>query len=474
MSALAPARRVALALLSQRRRRGARMRELLRTSRAMGALDARDRALASRLALATVASEGLLDELVDACLRRPSAVEPRVRDALRLATFELCFLDTPVSVGVSQGVELVRSVQPHAAGMANAVLRRVADEARGRVAAARGRCEGGGATLDDLALSSGLPRWLLSRIAGSCGTPAARDVARSQLEAAPVYVASNLVRRPPDEAEALLRAAGLSPVATSLPASFRLEAPAGLATSGLVASAEVVVADLAAQLVACVAAPRPGTRMLEVGQGRGTKTILLESAARGLGGLAEVVGVDSAAHKVDVASRRMARAGLSGAVSCLALDARSLFGEGVAPRLARPFDTVLVDAPCSGTGTMRRHPETCWSLDERSLSQGGPLPGLQLQILSAAAARVARGGTLVYATCSLIHEENEGVVEAFLRSAAGEGFSLARVMDAPGVVALPDSARDLVAGSLGDRGLLQTLPRPGSYDGHFCARLVRA
>lgn len=126
----------------------------------MGALDERDRALASRLVLGSVAAEGELDRVIDSHLRRGAKLEPRVRDALRLAVFEVLYLDTPDFVAASQGVELVRTVAPRAAGLANAVLRRVADEDVARLAASREALARGRFSVYDMAHVGGLPIWL--------------------------------------------------------------------------------------------------------------------------------------------------------------------------------------------------------------------------------------------------------------------------------------------------------------------------
>ena len=228
---------------------------------------------------------------------------------------------------------------------------------------------------------------------------------------------------------------------------------AGLAASGLVTNVDVVVSDLAAQMVAHRAAPRPGQRVLEIGQGRGTKSILLENEALLTGGVATIVAVDSELFKVRIASRRMETAGLADNVSCYVLDARQLASHDVPDAFKRPFDLVFIDAPCSGTGTMRRHPEIAWSLDEAALAGEGTLPLLQRQILDAAATRVAPGGRLVYATCSVLPEENERVIEAFLASDQGDSFELVSYTE--------------------EVPYLQTMPRRGGCDGHFCAVLQR-
>lgn len=447
MSRIAPARRVALALLGEVRRRDAHSRDLLRTSASLDGLSGRDRALATRLVLGVTGSVGMLDAVLSKNLSRGVRLEPRVRDALRLSAFELLFLGTPASVAASQGVELVRSVRPRAAGLANAVLRKVADKDVASRQAALARVRAAEADASELALASGYPAWLLERVTRERGRDVACDLALSALDPAPLYVACNEARHDADEAYGLLERAGLDPQPTQLPGSFVLRSPAGLSASGLVDSADVVVADLSAQRAVGLAAPSPGTRVLEVGQGRGTKTILLQGAALRSGGPLDVVGIDSEAFKTSVARRRMAQAAIADHVACVTLDARDLGSEDVPEAVRGQFDLVFVDAPCSGTGTLRRHPEIAWRLDPRDVaSPEAALPALQLQILAAAASCVRAGGTLCYATCSVLEAENDRVVEAFLASGPGARFAW-------------------------DADPMRTSPAPGAPDGHFCARL---
>ena len=428
MARLSPARRAALALLGERRRRDARARDLLRGAGALDKLDERDRGLATRLVLGVTAAEGALDALVDAHLRRSAHLEPRVRDALRLATFELVYLGTRSDVAVSQGVELVRSVAPRAAGLANAVLRRVAEKDVATVSAARERVAAGACDVSDLALVGALPEWLAERV----GTRAL-----SALAPAAPWVAVSRACRTEDEALALLADAGCEPEVGPLPGSVRLGAPSRLASSGLVERVVVIPCDLAAQEVALLAAPAPGERVLEVGQGRGTKTLLLENAAIAAGGPCEITAVEVSPRKSALARRRMEAAGVAEHVRCVCADGRAL------PEDLGTFDLVFLDAPCTGTGTLSRHPEIAWSL---APSAPAELAALQADLLAAAAARVAPGGRLLYATCSVLTEENEGVIQGFLASDAGAGFELVRA------------------------GLTEV---PGGSDTHFHALLAR-
>ncbi len=430
----------------------------MRESPKLAKLDERDRGLAVRLVLGVTAAVGFLDERIDVRLRGRTKLEPQVRDALRLSSYELLFLDTPASVAVSQGVEVVRGVRPRAAGLANAVLRRVADEdvparkaALLRVSDSAAychaddgdRCSGKShaAPIDDLVWISGYPARLLERV-GDVRT----DVARAATEPPPVYVATNLAKHDDEKTRLLLASAGLEPQACDVAGSYLLGYPAGLARSGLVEGADVVVADLSAQRVVSRLPVKPGMRVLEVGQGRGTKSVLLQSMALRSGGFAQMVGIDSVGFKVKVAAERMVRAGLKYAVTCLEFDACALASSAVLPaQLTEPYDLVFVDAPCSGTGTMRRHPEIPWSLTSEDVTS---LARLQVRIIRAVSSRVRPGGALCYATCSLLQEENEDVVEAFLASAEGANFVL-------------------------EGSPLRTHPIVSGPDGHFMAKLCR-
>lgn len=469
MARLSPARRVALALVSERRRRDGRIRDIARVDEGMARLEPLDRALAFRLAVGATAARTVLNALVDERLKRPSSLEPRVRDAFELAAYELCYLETPTQAAVSQGVELVRSVAPRAAGMANAVLRRLAREVRPAVAAAREAMCAGEATTEELSLAAALPLWLVERVCEERGSAFAHGLCMAQVAPAPVYVAANGLRHGADELEDLLREEGLEPEAVEgLAGTFVLGEPAGLARTGLVERVDLVVADLSAQLVCRLAEGPEGCRLLEVGQGRGTKSVLL-STATGACHPKHVVGVDAVGSKVRLSRRRMEAAGLADCVSCVEADGCKLGDKALPEALDGLFDVVLVDAPCSGTGTMRRHPELPSSLDAAQVKE---ISQLQLRMLSAASARVAPGGTLLYSTCSVMREEDEGVVAAFLASEAGRDFACQSVAQAPAVTR--DAAlASLVEAATTDGGHLLTVPSPTGGDGHFCARLVR-
>lgn len=470
---LSPARKAALGALATAARDGSYVRDVLDHARAVAALDARDAGLARRLALGVTACGGCLDEALDFHIAKPRQVAPRVRLALRVAAFELMYLGTPPQAAVSQGVELVRAQAPHAAGFANAVLHRLAEGAAGYLAAGDVPEEGAIAPhvdgrvsrrLVSAARRAGMPVWLASRIEGSLGPDAAHELFCAQLEPAPVAVHANPL-------------AGIDisgSLAAGVPGCIIPNGLRALISSGALGDGRAVASDAHAQLVA-TAATRAGS-CLEIGAGRGTKTFIMCCQARRAGLSREHVALDLYPGKCKANLERLAAGGLGHGVRAVAGDARDLdsaLGEldaGAGGRVL--FDTVLVDAPCSGTGTMRRHPETPWRLEPEDALAG--LPSLQLEMLSCAASRVSPGGELLYATCSVLDCENVGVVDAFMRSPAGGRFGLAPVHEAePFSYGVLEGAAKTALAHEDALGRFQTVPAPGGFDGHFCARMVR-
>ena len=456
MAGLSNARKAAFAALVAARERDAYVRELMNSPSApvlVGRLSAEDRAFALRLALGVTATRGTLDELIDRFASKPAKVDPDVRDALRLAVYEMAFLGKSPHVAVSQGVELVKSRAKSAAGFANAVLRRAGEAVPAFMA------ESG-------AHRFGLPAWLFDRVGVELGAERAEAFGRAGLEQAPTYVA-NVPQWISDKRapEAFLEAGMRVRACGAVPGAWQALDPAAAATCRLVAQDQALVSDYAAQAVALLAAPEPGDRVLEVGSGRGTKTILLAGHAHRRQGAARIWALDVHAFKAGLAAERLERARVSG-VTQVTGDARDLAGQAGLPAA---FEHVLVDAPCSGTGTLRRHPEIAWSLTEADVAS---CASLQLDILRSVAPRVARGGLLTYATCSVLRAENEDVVAAFLASPEGAGFE--RVLPADVVCASDQALVDEMSDRTTPEGFLHTYPAPMACDGHFAACLRKA
>mgnify|MGYP000854271369 FL=1 len=474
MAKLAPARAAALDLAAQCRRKHARMRNFLRTSHKMDVLGEKDRALAMRLLLGSVSAVGELDRVLASYLPKRRHLEPKLRDALRLATFEILYLHTPKHVAVSQGVEMARRASAQATGLANAILRRIAADVSPRVdeACARLRAGNDERLLEDLAHVSGQPDWLCQKLVASMGVSVATPLLLHVLEPAPVYVALR---------EGLSHdvLSAFDPHASIAPQSFFLESPAGLAASDLVAHAKALPADISSQLVALLALSGREKTLLEIGQGRGTKTILLLQNAALLNHTLHITAIDIDPQKVEIARKRFVEAAVDNQVTSVVfnaakLEAREESGE-LPDELAHTFDTVFIDAPCSGVGTLRRHPEIGWSLDEDAVCSDGILPKVQKDILVEASRKVAAHGTLVYATCSPLYEEDEAVVEAFLATEEGSSFEPEDITESAAFELLSDAGKRVVQKAQTKTGYAHFGYQPDILDAdqHFLAKLRR-
>lgn len=436
MSKLAPARKVALALLGEQRRRGAYIHDVARNSDAFNALDERDRNFCMRLITGVTITSGLLDLQLNQYFEKPHKVEPRVRDALRISTFEILYLDS-LEVAVDQGVELVRSVQPYAAGLANAVLRRMLKK-------------------------QPMMQSCFERVHQLAQQP---QLAFDDLQDIDVRALEAVCGYP-----AWLTQCLIENIEPALVANMALDALSAAPSSQVSIGQNLIPCDLSAQCVAQLAAT-PGSTVLEIGQGRGTKSLIMASLG------AKVVGCELHEFKVAETQRRASFYGLQDKICSLVFDGLELAHQEALPdELAGTFDTVLLDAPCSGTGTMRRHPEIPWHLEQDSVDPGNPdsLCALQLKLIKAASARVASGGQLIYSTCSVLKAENDWVVSAFLSSHEGEGFKRAYLLGAPGADNLDELYEEHLENWRQPNFAFQSYPLAGLPDGHYCCRLVKA
>lgn len=442
---VAPARRAALHALARIRRDEAFSGPVVASELARASLSPADAALATRLTYGVLASQGVLDETIDRHAK--GSLEPRVRDALRLATFELLFGRAPSYAVIDQAVSSVRMIRAQAAGLANAVMRRVAEEAP---AFPWGDPE---TDRDALARLTAHPRWIVDLALGDLGDQAGREMLACGMEAAPVYIRLEPFVGRREETLSSLQAAQPVPSPPD-PDCFRLDSPQAAFRDA--ARAGWFAMDAAAQMAPRVCAPAPGVRLLDVGAGRGNKTVCLQGMAHRAGGLAEIVALDVHTSKVARLRERLEESRVDGV--------ETVTGDGT--RLEEtfadaPFDTVLIDAPCTGLGTLRRYPEKRWRL---ASGEPGRLADLQLRLLESAAGVVRAGGRLVYSTCSVANRENDGVIDAFLAGAKGRSFTLEPLDDR-----VPSEWRGFGTA----RGCFQSWPTSGGPDGHYVAALRR-
>ena len=303
------------------------------------------------------------------------------------------------------------------------------------------------------AVRADLPDWLWDRLVEAHGAAEAMHIAQGLLNPAPLDLRVNLARIDREGALAQLAREGIEGRATPYsPAGIRLVGKPAINRHPLFLNGEIEVQDEGSQLLAYLLAPRRGEMVADYCAGAGGKTLALAMLMRGTG---RVYAMDVSAKRLAALAPRAARAGVSN-VHSIALSGES---DTRAKRLAGKIDRVLVDAPCSGFGTLRRNPDLKWRHDAAAIAQ---LADKQSRILAAAARLAKSGGRLIYATCSILEQENEAVVERFLRETPGF-----RALHCGELLAAQRIALDT-----GPR--LRLWPQQHGTDGFFAAAFERA
>jgi 16S rRNA (cytosine967-C5)-methyltransferase len=446
-----PPRRAALDLLTAVRERDAYANLALPAILCRYRLHDRDAALATELGYGTLRAQGLLDAVIEACTDRPlTRVEAPLLDALRLGAYQLLRTRIPPHAAVDTTVELVRAdAGSRSAGFVNGVLRSVGarDEAAWVAELAPAAAED---PVGHLAFAHAHPRWIAQAFADALEGTGELAAALAADDARP---AVHLLARPGDiTAEELALVTGGEPAPYS-PYGVHLE-PGGGEIGELDAVSEglAVVQDEGSQLVALaltrVPVDRSGTgRWLDLCAGPGGKAVLLGALAGIDGGTVDAV--EPAEHRALLVRR---------AVDGLPVTVHVADGRE-APLPDAAFDRVLVDAPCTGLGALRRRPEARWRRRPDDVARLAPL---QRELLTAALRHVRPGGVVAYVTCSPHLSETAGVVNRLVRTRRDEVEQL--------------DAREVLPGvpHLGDGPAVQLWPHRHGTDAMFLALLRRA
>ncbi|MBI4610938.1 MAG: 16S rRNA (cytosine(967)-C(5))-methyltransferase RsmB [Candidatus Rokubacteria bacterium] len=365
-------------------------------------LPVRDRALATELVYGTLRWQRRLDWiLAPHSRRRLERLDPWVRNLLRLTAYQLQFLyKIPEWAAVNDAVELARRRgHSEVAPFVNAVLRSLT--------------RSGGALpplpddpVEAEAVRLAFPSWLAQRWAGRLGLDEATRLMTALDERPTVTVRVNLLKCSREAlAQRLAREEEVTASPTALASDgLTLEDPGPAFKFNAFKEGWFTVQDEASMLIAHLLAPRAGETVADVCAAPGTKTTHL---AQLMGDRGRVIAMDRHAARLRLVARAASRLGIG------SVEAHAGSVEALAPKFRELCDRVLVDAPCSNLGVIRRHPDVKWRAAEVDL---GGLAAHQRRILEAAATLVRPGGTLVYATCSLEPEENEGVVLPFLEA----------------------------------------------------------
>ena len=406
-------------------------------------LDARERAFAQRLAYGAIQRRATIDHVLSGISARPLAeIDPPLLDALRLGVYQLVWLGSvPDRAAVDETVELAKLAAPSAAGFANAVMRRAGREARGLVA-----------SLDDstperAALAHSHPEWLARAWWEELGPADARALMAADNEAAESAVRANELRTTAGELRAALAEQEVTArTAPELPEALVLDAPFDAHGSELFARGLLMPQSRGSMLVSRVLAPRPGERVLDMCAAPGAKTTHLAALMKNEGELVAVERDPGRARELRENCERMG-------ATCV--EVRQADATAAPP--GRPFERILLDAPCSDLGTLRSRPDARW---RKSPEQVERVAREQAALLDAAAAGLAPGGTLVYSTCTISPPENARQVERLL---AAE----------PSLRADDLGAEHPEFHGAGDPRFLQLLPHRDGTDGFFIARIRR-
>lgn len=398
-----------------------------------GPLGGKDRSLVREIVLGTLRWRRRIDSVLATYLTQPLDRLPAVTlTLLRLSTYQLRHLDrVPAYAIVSEAVEITHQRDPKRAKVVNAVLRGIADRRKREASSCPSQTEA-----EQLALTQSFPQWLVERWVsryGVCRTNLALEAMNARQPLTIWLRTTSAISR--DIIQELTQKGFAPSVHDRIPNLLYIARPAGLFDTQSYLDGKFVVIGPAAARVIDFAEIDPGHTVLDVCAAPGGKACLAADKAETIG---KVVAVDRSPDRLRRLVDNKTRLRLSLLIA--AADANRL-------PLRNTFDRVIVDAPCSGLGTIGKHPEIKWHRTTRDLEN---LRGLQSTILQSSAKHVKTGGILLYSTCTTEPEENEEVVREFLQRQ--EGFQV-----------VPND----------DQEFLKLLPeRPGD-DGGFAAKMMR-
>jgi 16S rRNA (cytosine967-C5)-methyltransferase len=423
--------------------------------------DERDRALAGEIATGTLRWQGSFDVIIEAFARRPiEKLDPEVVDILRMTAFQLLYLDRiPASAAVNDAVALTgKAGKRSASGLVNAILRRISRE-RDRLPLLQKPKKVAGtfrekvpATFFDEALAYlektlSHPRWLVARWLDRYGLDDAERWALFDNAPAALTLRANTIRISRDALAERLTSFSVDTEPTQF-ATHGLTVRSGNPLSTALADEGLFfVQDESSQLVAELVGATAGERILDACASPGGKTTAMAAAMENRGA---IVATDLRGRRVDLLARTVQTLGASCA-RIVQADASATLPFSVS------FDAALLDAPCSGLGTLRRDPDIRWRRSEAELKRFGET---QFQMLRRVAEVVGVGGRIIYATCSSEPEENEEVIADFLASHHEFVHAPERI---------PTSLRRFVTAD----GYFRTLPFRDELEAFFAAILVK-
>jgi 16S rRNA (cytosine967-C5)-methyltransferase len=446
---VAVSRRLALRLLTRVEVEGLFAAPLLDRFLESSRLSSLDKALLTELVYGTLRWQGRLDAVISPLLAFPlSRMNPWLRNILRLGAYQLLFLDRiPAYAAVDEAVELASSLfSSRQRDFVNAVLRRIAENPPSF------QRPGPSSPRSQWVAYYSHPKELIEKWIGDWGEGEAAALMEANNQSPYLGVQVNLLKAGRSQVEEALRPESESVEEGSLvPHFLRVKGLSGVKGRRAWERGWFQIMDEASALVAYLLRPQPGEEVLDACAGKGGKSILLAQLMRNEGRIVAVDRNGEALSRLRENAQRMGVKVIEPIMADLEKDARFL-GEC-------KFDRILLDAPCSGLGTLRRHPEIKWRKPLASLPR---LQSRQYSLLEVVSSYLKSGGILVYATCSPEPEEDEEVVERFLRS-----HPTFRLQDPSPFLPRP------CPGLITPRGWVRTFPHRQGTDAFFAA-LIRS
>jgi len=364
--------------------------------------DDRDRRLLTELVYGTLRMRGRIDGIISCVYRGdPNAMETGVKNILRTALYQVLYTERiPRFAVVDEAVKIAKRSHPAGAGLVNAVLRNAIRRLRDIADPDPAKDPEG-----HISQVHSHPPWLVKRWIGMFGIEGALALCRANNGIPPLTVRVNPLKASRSGVLDELRRDGFDARETAFSADGIVLAAHGpaLRETECWREGRIQIQDEASQLVACLVDPQPGERVLDACAGAGVKTSHL---AERMGNRGSIAALDISGEKLKALEGNTRRLG----IGIVKTAVRDLTKERGDPEEGS-FDRVLLDAPCSGLGTLRRNPEIKWRL---TAAEVGRCASLQSRLLERAGDWPRPGGILVYSACTILPEENEGVIAAFL------------------------------------------------------------
>ncbi|MBU3810409.1 MAG: 16S rRNA (cytosine(967)-C(5))-methyltransferase RsmB [Candidatus Niameybacter stercoravium] len=399
-------------------------------------LEAKDKGFANELIYGTIKWRLRLDYVLDQFSKTPvKKMKPFIRQLMRMSVYQILFLDkVPASAAINEAVKIMhKRKMSNLSGFVNGVLRNI-DRNKSEI------------TYPNLSVYYSIPEWMITRWMKYYGEAETKAICESLSQRARVCIRINNLKTTKDKVKALLSEEGITVLEEGfLPESLYIHAPNGIHHSPSFKAGLWTVQDESAMLVGHVLGPEKGDEILDICSAPGGKTVHLAELMQNEG---HIIGADVHEHKIELIEKNAKRLGAS------IVEGKLQDGMLINEDWKEKFDKILLDAPCSGLGIIKRKPDIRYAKDETAIRD---INNIQRKLLKNAITYLKKDGILVYSTCTLTQEENQNMVEYAL--------SLGLQLDA-----IPYDMPACLKPYIKDNAYIEILPHVTDTDGFFIAR----